>query len=53
MRHDPRQTQFLNVVTRDEATARFQQHLKLEPLGRETLPLGAALAEVRRIERLL
>src|SRR5258705_78113 len=46
MRHDPRQTQFLNVVTRDEATARFQQHLKLEPLGRETLPLGAALGRI-------
>lgn len=46
MRHDPRQTQFLNVVTRDEATARFQQHLKLKPLGRQTLPLGAALGRI-------
>jgi putative molybdopterin biosynthesis protein len=46
MRHDPRQTQFLNVVTRDEATARFQQHLSLAPLGRETVPLGAALGRI-------
>ncbi|HKP66123.1 MAG TPA: molybdopterin biosynthesis protein, partial [Casimicrobiaceae bacterium] len=44
--HDPRQTQFLNVVTRDEATARFQQHLKLEPLGTETIALGAALGRI-------
>jgi putative molybdopterin biosynthesis protein len=46
LRHDPRQTQFLNVVTRDEATARFQQHLNLAPLGRETVPLGAALGRI-------
>ena len=45
-RHDPRQTQFLNVVTRDEATARFQQHLRLTPLGRETVRLGAALNRI-------
>jgi hypothetical protein len=44
--HDPRQTQFLNVVTRDEATARFQQHLKLEPLGTEKIALGAALGRI-------
>ena len=41
-----RQTQFLTVITRDEATARFRRHLKLEPLGRETVPLGAALNRV-------
>ncbi len=46
MLQDPRQTQFLNVVTRDEATARFQQHLKLEPLGRQKVPLGAALGRI-------
>ena len=46
MPQDPRQTQFLNVVTRDEATARFQQHLKLEPLGGQTVPLGAALGRI-------
>ena len=46
MPHDPRQTQFLTVITRDEATARFQQHLKLAPLGEETVPLGRALGRV-------
>ena len=44
--HDPRQTQFLNVVTRDEATARFQRHLSLAPLGLETVRLGAALGRI-------
>ncbi len=34
---DGRQTQFLTVITRDEATERFQRHLKLEPLGHETV----------------
>ena len=46
MRHDARQTQFLTVITRDEATARFQQHLRLSPLGQETVPLGQALDRV-------
>src|SRR5258705_90589 len=32
-KHESAQTQFLDVVTRDEATARFRAHLKLEPLG--------------------
>jgi len=45
-RHDPRQTQFLSVVTRDEATARFQQHLDLAPLGRDTVALGSALGRI-------
>jgi putative molybdopterin biosynthesis protein len=40
------QTQFLDVVTRDEATARFRQHLRLAPLGTETLPLHHALNRV-------
>src|SRR6185369_1827827 len=44
--HDPRQTQFLNVVTRDEATARFQRHLRLEPLGVEKVSLAAALGRI-------
>jgi putative molybdopterin biosynthesis protein len=43
---DSRQSQFLNVVTRDEATARFRAHLTLAPLGREVLPLHAALDRV-------
>ena len=40
------QTQFLDVLTRDEATARFRSHLKLAPLGAETIALGAALGRV-------
>ena len=43
---DGRQTQFLTVITRDEATARFRRHLKLEPLGVETVALAAALDRV-------
>jgi putative molybdopterin biosynthesis protein len=40
------QTQFLTVITRDEATARFQLHLRLEPLGKEIVPLAGALNRV-------
>ncbi|MDN3919906.1 molybdopterin biosynthesis protein [Roseateles violae] len=40
------QSQFLDVITRDEATRRFQQHLTLAPLGREIVELGAALHRV-------
>ena len=40
------QTQFLNVVTRDEATARFREHLRLAPLGKEVVPLAQALRRV-------
>jgi putative molybdopterin biosynthesis protein len=46
MRHDPNQSQFLTVITRDEATARFQQHLRLSPLGQESVPLWQALSRV-------
>ncbi len=46
MRYDPNQNQFLTVITRDEATARFQQHLRLAPLGQEAVPLGQALSRV-------
>lgn len=38
-----RQEQFLDVVSRDEATARFHRHLKLAPLGIERLPLAQSL----------
>jgi putative molybdopterin biosynthesis protein len=38
-----RQEQFLDVVDRDTATARFHRHLKLRPLGAETVPLSQAL----------
>jgi putative molybdopterin biosynthesis protein len=40
------QTQFLNVVSRDEATARFREHLRLAPLGEEVVTLGDALDRV-------
>jgi putative molybdopterin biosynthesis protein len=41
-----RQEQFLEVVDRDEATARFHRHLELRPLGTETVPLAQALGRV-------
>jgi putative molybdopterin biosynthesis protein len=37
-----RQQQFLQVLTRDEAERRFREHLRLVPLGIETVPLSAA-----------
>ena len=43
---DGRQTQFLTVVTRDEASERFRRHLRLAPLGHETLSLAEALHRV-------
>src|SRR5262245_9141521 len=47
---DRRQTQFLTVITRDEAAARFQEHLTLAPLGEETLPLADALGRVLAVD---
>lgn len=41
-----RQEQFLEVVSAEEARARFEQHLDLTPLGPETVPLARALARV-------
>jgi hypothetical protein len=41
-----RQEQFLDVVDRDTATARFYRHLDLRPLGAETVPLSQALGRV-------
>jgi putative molybdopterin biosynthesis protein len=41
-----RQEQFLDVVDRDTATARFYGHLNLHPLGAETVPLSQALGRV-------
>jgi putative molybdopterin biosynthesis protein len=43
---DVAQTQFLDVITRDEATARFRKHLRLSPLGSENIPLASALGRV-------
>jgi putative molybdopterin biosynthesis protein len=40
------QTQFLNVVSRDEATTKFRKHLRLAPLGEELVPLADALGRV-------
>ena len=37
------QDQFLDVISRDEAAARFHRHLKLEPLGAERVGLQKAL----------
>src|SRR5262249_41765292 len=41
-----RQEQFLDVVDRDTATARFHRHVELRPLGAETAPLSQALGRV-------
>jgi putative molybdopterin biosynthesis protein len=41
-----RQDQFLEVVSRDEAVARFHRHLVLQPLGKEEIALGQALGRV-------
>lgn len=46
LRQAARQEQFLEVVSRDEAEARFRRHLTLAPLGEETVPLAAALGRV-------
>ena len=41
-----RQRQFLEMVDRDEAEARFRAHLELAPLGPERVPLRSALGRV-------
>ncbi len=41
-----RQEQFLEVVSAEEARARFTRHLDLAPLAGETVPLAAALTRV-------
>jgi len=41
-----RQEQFLEVVSADEARARFERHLDLKPLAAESVPLAAALTRV-------
>jgi putative molybdopterin biosynthesis protein len=41
-----RQQQFLEVIPRDEAEARFRRHLTLSPLGEEKVPLSRALGRV-------
>jgi len=46
LRRAARQGQFLDVVSRDEAEARFRRHLRMEPLGEESVPLAAARGRV-------
>lgn len=46
LRAAARQEQFLEVVGRDEATARFHGHLKLEPVGTENVSLAESLGRV-------
>lgn len=41
-----RQEQFLEVVSGEEAAARFRRHLDLSPRGEEAVPLAAALGRV-------
>ncbi len=46
VRKAARQEQFLEVVSAEEATARFARHLDLVPIGVETVTLAAALGHV-------
>ena len=46
LRRLARQEQFLEVLDRDQATARFHQHLVLAPLGTETLSLDRTRGRV-------
>jgi putative molybdopterin biosynthesis protein len=41
-----RQEQFLEVVSAEEAQARFRKHVDLSPLGAETVPLAEALGRM-------
>lgn len=46
LRQAARQEQFLEVIDRDEAEARFQRHIRMAPLGEETVELAQALGRV-------
>ena len=46
IRRAARQEQFLEVVSAEEAAARFARHIELKPLPAETVTLAAALARV-------
>ncbi len=46
VRRAARQEQFLEVVDRDEAVARFHRHLTLAPLGKESVALAQARGRV-------
>lgn len=49
IRNSSRQTQFLDVLTRDEAALRFESALSLKPLGVETIPLLEAAGRILAI----
>ncbi len=46
LRQAAQQHQFLDVVDRDEAEARFRRHITMAPLGEEAVPLAAALGRI-------
>ncbi len=46
LRRAAQQEQFLDVVSRDEAEARFRRHLRLQPLGEQEVRLAQALGRV-------
>ncbi len=50
IRRAAEQEQFLEVISRDVAEQRFRQHLRLAPLGCETLPLGQVLNRVLAVD---
>ncbi|HXW28442.1 MAG TPA: molybdopterin-binding protein, partial [Xanthobacteraceae bacterium] len=50
VRRAAHQEQFLEVVSADEARARFERHLDLTPLGRERVALTAGLSRVLAAE---
>ena len=47
---DKSQTQFLNVIDRDEAELRFQSAISLSPLGMDTVPLEQSLGRVLALD---
>ena len=46
LRRAAQQDQFLDVVSRDEAQERFRRHIRMQPLGQETVALAAARGRV-------
>jgi molybdopterin molybdotransferase/putative molybdopterin biosynthesis protein len=50
VRRAARQEQFLDVVSPEDARARFAQHIDLAPLGSERVPLEGALTRVLAID---
>ena len=50
VRRAARQEQFLEVVSPEDARARFAQHIALVPLDSERVPLDAALTRVLAVD---